>query len=272
MDIIENLKIIETSKEFTKKQKTLAAYILVNHVRLCFLSLSTACKEAKCSEVTFLNFCKKIGYKNFIDLKKDFRKYTESKISVLPNNIKQHSSNVSTNDFYQNIINSELDYLNNLFSSIDVNRFVKIAKKVIDSRYIIVLGHHWSNKMGQYLQSRLSRLKLSVILIDPSDLVNTEYIVNNISKDDFVFFFSFPVYFYGTKEISRLISKKTSKILLITDSDSGPASKYIEEKILCKTHSDIFDNTWIAPLSFIDIITNMVARALNFNKKDIDPS
>lgn len=272
MDIIEDLKMIENSREFTKKQKSLAAYILVNHVRICFLSLSKACEEAKCSEVTFLNFCKKIGYKNFIDLKKDFRKYTESKISILPTNIKQHSCNISTNDFYQSIINSELDYLNNLFEIIDVSKFVKISKKVIKSRYVIVLGHHWSNRMGQYLQSRLSRLKLSVILVDPSDLVNTEYIVNNISKNDFVFFFSFPAYFYGTKEIARLISKKTAKILLITDSDTSPASQYIEEKILCKTHSDIFDNTWIAPLSLVDIITNMIAQALNFNRKYNNPS
>lgn len=267
MDIIEKLRTVKSDNNFTKKQKSLAYYIVENHVRICFLSLAHVCAEAGCSEVTFLNFCKKIGYKNFIDLKKDFRKYTENRITVYSHNIKEYSSSLSADDFYQKVVNSELHYLNELFNIIDAETFINITKTIIRSRYVIILGHDWSNRIGSFLKTRLSALKLATILVDPSDLTNTEYIINNISKSDFIFFFSFPPYFYGTEEIGKHISKKTNNILLVTNADNSPAAPYINEQIICNTHSEIFNNTWIAPLLLIDIITNMTAILLGTDKK-----
>lgn len=267
MDIIEKLRAIKNATNFTQKQKSLACYIVENHVRICFLSLANICKESGCSEVTFLNFCKKLGYKNFMDLKKDFRKYTEHKILAPSHNIKNYCTDLSTNEFYQKVINSELNYLNEFFNSIDADKFITIAETITEARYMVIVGHDWSNKMSLFLKARLSALKLATILVDPSDLIGTEYIINGITKDAFIFFFSFPPYFYGTEEIGKHISKQTDNILLITNSDSSPAAPYIKEKIICNTYSEIFDNTWIAPLSFIDIITNMTAIMLRREKQ-----
>ena len=78
MNVIERINNIE---DFTKKQTEIANFLVNNPGQVCYMSLSKLCEEANCSEVTMLNFCKKIGYKSFIDLKKDFRKYMESRIT-----------------------------------------------------------------------------------------------------------------------------------------------------------------------------------------------
>ena len=264
------LNEIKNDDNYTQKQKSLADYIINNHIRICFLSLSAICDECGCTEVTFLNFCKKIGFDGFTDFKNTFIKYIEEKVNRVSYQTKEYKNPILEEEFYKNILDTEAGYLNSLYDSLNVKNITNIAQNIISSRYVIIFGHDWSYNMGSFLRERLRSLNLSVILINPSDLTNTDYIINSIQKNDYPIMFSFPEYFCATEEVGESLNKKIDNFLLITDKEKSPAAKYTNNKIICKTHSDIFNNTWIAPLSLVNIISNMIAVILKTKKEKIN--
>ncbi|MDU3152749.1 MAG: SIS domain-containing protein [Anaerococcus hydrogenalis] len=266
MELLTLLNKIKGDENYTQKQKSISQYIIDNHIRICFLSLATICEECGCTEVTFLNFCKKIGFNGFTDLKNTLIKYLEEKAKKISYKTKDYNNSVFEEEFYKNILELEASYLNNLYNSIKVDDIISISKNIISSRYIIIFGHDWSYNMGKFLNERLRSLNLSSILVNLNDFIHTDYIINSIDKNDYPIFFSFPKYFSGSEEIGESLAKKSYNFLLITDSKNSPASKYTDNKIICETHSDIFNNSWVSPLSLVNIISNMIAVILKSKK------
>lgn len=266
MKLLTLLNKIKGDENYTQKQKSISQYIIDNHIRICFLSLATICEECGCTEVTFLNFCKKIGFNGFTDLKNTLIKYLEEKAKKISYKTKDYNNSVFEEEFYKNILELEASYLNNLYNSIKVDDIISISKNIISSRYIIIFGHDWSYNMGKFLNERLRSLNLSSILVNLNDFIHTDYIINSIDKNDYPIFFSFPKYFCGSEEIGESLAKKSDNFLLITDSKNSPASKYTDNKIICETHSDIFNNSWVSPLSLVNIISNMIAVILKSKK------
>lgn len=266
MELLTLLNKIKGDENYTQKQKSISQYIIDNHIRICFLSLATICEECGCTEVTFLNFCKKIGFNGFTDLKNTLIKYLEEKAKKISYKTKDYNNSVFEEEFYKNILELEASYLNNLYNSIKVDDIIDISKNIISSRYIIIFGHDWSYNMGKFLNERLRSLNLSSILVNLNDFIHTDYIINSIDKNDYPIFFSFPKYFCGSEEIGESLAKKSDNFLLITDSKNSPASKYTDNKIICETHSDIFNNSWVSPLSLVNIISNMIAVILKSKK------
>ena len=266
MDILKKLNEIEFDDDYTNKQKSIAKFMVNNYIKICFLNLATICEECGCTEVTFLNFCKKIGFDGFADLKNNLRYDIEEKSNIVSYKTNQYTHSILEEEFYKNILKTEIDYINSLYDSIDIQNIISISRKIISSRYVIIIGHDWSYTVGRFLKERLSSLNLSVLLLSPHETSNTEYILNSLDSDDYPIFFSFPEYYYETARIGKSLYNKNIEFLLITDSDNSPASKYTNNKIMCKTHSELFNNTWITPLSLVNIISNMVAVIIK-NKK-----
>ena len=266
MELLTLFNKIKYDENYTQKQKSISQYIIDNHIRICFLSLATICEDCGCTEVTFLNFCKKIGFNGFTDLKNTLIKYLEEKAKKISYKTKDYNNSVFEEEFYKNILELEASYLNNLYNSIKVDDIISISKNIISSRYIIIFGHDWSYNMGKFLNERLRSLNLSSILVNLNDFIHTDYIINSIDKNDYPIFFSFPKYFCGSEEIGESLAKKSDNFLLITDSKNSPASKYTDNKIICETHSDIFNNSWVSPLSLVNIISNMIAVILKSKK------
>ena len=188
LELLDLLNKIKDDDNYTQKQKSLAKYIIDNHIRICFLSLATICEECGCTEVTFLNFCKKIGFDGFTDFKNTFIKYIEENAKKISYKTKDYNNSVLEEEFYKNILESEASYLNNLYNSIEVDDIISISKNIISSRYIIIFGHDWSYNMGKFLNERLRSLNLSSILVNLNDLIHTDYIIKSIDKNDYPIF------------------------------------------------------------------------------------
>ena len=58
-----------------KKRRQISDYILHNLSECCFLPLRKLSDEIGVTEVTMLNYCRSLGYQNFIDFRDDLRNY-----------------------------------------------------------------------------------------------------------------------------------------------------------------------------------------------------
>ena len=78
MDILEHLQ--ELYPTLTKKQKTIADYLIANLEEISYITLAQLSHQTGTSELTLLRFCQKLGCSSFLDLKEQFRDYTQKMI------------------------------------------------------------------------------------------------------------------------------------------------------------------------------------------------
>ena len=70
MDIIERIRA--AYPDLTKKQKSIADYLIANPEDICYITLAQLSQNTSACEVTLLRFCQKMGCASFLELKIEF--------------------------------------------------------------------------------------------------------------------------------------------------------------------------------------------------------
>ena len=81
MDILQRIRDLYPT--LTKKQRGIADYLLENPEDVCYVTLAQLSHQTSSSELTLLRFCKKAGCSSFLELKNEFREYTQHMIRLL---------------------------------------------------------------------------------------------------------------------------------------------------------------------------------------------
>ncbi|MDO5718977.1 MAG: MurR/RpiR family transcriptional regulator [Tissierellia bacterium] len=246
----------------TTTQQKISDYLLNNSTDICYTSLQKLSEDIGCTEVTLLNYCRRLGFENYMGLKKAFRSYIESKlneISTSPQASIISNEKIYSNYYHEDLIKSEKTNLDNFYKSIDTEELDEIISDIINANYIYILGHDASRKLGAFLEMRLDLLNLSPISVDLNDIYKTEFILDQLKKEDLVFYISFPKYYYATEIIASKVANSCGNMVLLTDSQDSPAYDFAKRVLFCPTNTEIFDNSWLSPLACINIITNLLA-------------
>ena len=81
MDVVQKTR--ELYPTLTKKQKTIADFLLESPEDICFITLAQLSQCTNATELTILRFCKKLGYDGFLELKNAFREHTQELVRTL---------------------------------------------------------------------------------------------------------------------------------------------------------------------------------------------
>ncbi|MEG0306804.1 MAG: MurR/RpiR family transcriptional regulator [Clostridium sp.] len=269
MNIIEIIK--NNYEPLTNKQKEVANYLIENPADICYISLATLSKKINCSEVTLLNFCKNIGFSNFIELKKEFRNYNQmlvDQFSVstyhVPAEITDSDSKI---DFLENVCSDELNRIVNFYNQVDLKNISNIANIVINKHVIYLFSHDASKVIASFFKSRLNILNLNVVFVDLSDMKQVEYVIKQITVKDVTIFLSFPNYYYSIASIAENIKQKNCEIILLTNSFECPVAAYTKNILICETQTKIFYNSWILPITTLNLLTSALAMIIEDKSK-----
>lgn len=273
MNIIELLD--NNYNNFTNRQKQIADYLKSNSSDICYMSLNNLSKKVGCSEMTILSFAKKIGFKNFISLKKHFREYNQNLI----NQLSTSSYTVPyDNDLYEDnskikvineICNIELTRIQNFYNNINPNEILEISKMFIDKKMIYIFAHDASIYNAKILDTRLELLNFNTKLVDLKYMKEIEKALSNIDKKDLCIFFAFPNYYYCIENIAINVKDKGAKVLLFTDSYDTQIANISDKSIATDTSTKIFRNSMILPISMIYLLTAALAlETTNSNIQD----
>ena len=229
MDILEHLQKLYPA--LTKKQKTIADYLLANPEEISYITLAQLSHQTGTSELTLLRFCQKLGYSNFLDLKEQFRDYTQKMIKQASSSsffLPERTSGEDTEreQMLHEICNTEAAVFSDFITNINLESVIKASDEIRKSTRIYIFAHDISLVPGKFLQSRLEILYLNSALIDLSDLEVTQKIIQQLTDGDLVIFFSFPRYYFPIGNIAKKAAKSGVPILTITDSDTSPAAAH----------------------------------------------
>ena len=250
--------------DLTKKQHEIFEYIINNPDDVRFLSLKELAKRAGTSEVSVLKVCNKLGFDNFVGLKKAFQNHNKQNLFSIREIEKLASKNpaeveANKKELFKMICIIEERNMTDMINSIEGDLIFKCAQELLKAREVVIFAHNASKTLADYLAHRLNylRLKTHSVKLDDNDIVKTA--LARMNNEDFAVFFSFPPYHYPTVDVVKFVQMKGVKIATITDNLDSPAVSEGGYKFICKTDALFFYNSLSLPMKFVELLTSNMA-------------
>lgn len=262
MDILDRIRGMYP--ELTKKQRGIADYLITNPGDICYITLAQLSQKTASSELTLLRFCQKIGCENFLELKNEFRNYTQKMISQVSASdyfVPDHTSGDSSEKslMLQDICRMESLAATEFFANIDTEYIARVTGAIKNSKRIFIFAHDISKIPGEFLIFRLKLLYLNASLVDLENIADTQQQLEELTEDDMVIFFSFPKYYFPMESIAKKASESGAAILTITDSTASPAAAFSDYLLFCQTATKIFFNTLTLPVALVNLLSSYLA-------------
>lgn len=270
---INNIKYNEKYYLLTKKQREVYDFMVNNYKKVSYMTLKELSKMAETSEVTVLKVCKKLGYGNYIGLKKAFQNFGNQNLSF--REIQQlvdegtHKSKSQKEDLFRIICNYEQQKISDMINDIDVELISKCAKALLESKEVIVFGHNASKTLADYFTHRLNYLRVKAYSVKLGDDSILKSALARIDKQSFAVFFSFPPYHFPTVDLVKFIEMKGSRIITITHDMNSPAISDEGYNFIFNTQSLFFYNGLSIPMKFIELLASSMAIELGQQFEEI---
>lgn len=221
---MKNQKLIELIKnmshEFTNTDKDIADYILRHPEELAKMTtISNFSTASKFSVGSIVRFCKKLGFEGF----------SEFKFFVVNNLL---AVELNDDDSYlDSLVNTYISEIKTMASNLDTESVSKLAKAILESNRVLILGKNSSYVAAQQLQLRLIRNGHTSLVVD-DELTMFNYI-DILDQNDVVVLFS--VGGLASSEYKKIITDfQNSKIplFLITLDDKSELYETAKQKVL----------------------------------------
>lgn len=257
---MEILETIRTQYEtFGKVQRRIADYILEHPDEACFLSLKDFTKQVDATEVTVLNFTKKIGLKNYLELKKELQEYIQRWLA--PNDkIKRAITGITDEaGAYSTVIQNEKNILDETYRFISIEDLKKAVHLLLHAKRIYIGAHGVSRAVAAFLEQRLFFLGMDVYMVNVYDRRGTATILNSASLEDLFFLITLPNYSSEVLSVASWLAAEKRSFIALTDRLTSPLCTGAAVSFACSTNDSIFYNTITAPVSVVNLIASACA-------------
>ena len=262
MDIIRCIRNIYT--DLSKTQRRIADFLLENSNRVAFTTLKSLSKEVNVAEVTILNFCKKIGCNNFMDLKREFRvnvnecSQRSGRLTNILSNIESVDNNLAK------IMESEIRTVEDAISNISIEDIKFATKYIKEADKVYLVSEGISDAVSQFLILRLKYIGINVekFKVDSYHLMNFSMSSKNVNSVFIVT--TLPSYSKKVAKFTKYLKDNKHTVIGLTDNVKSPISKYSDVLFVCDSKSVLFFNTITGLIS----ISNMLVTSLAFESKD----
>lgn len=255
MDIIE--KIGKQYSELSTKQKKIADYLVNSPDEACFLPMKELSHTVGTTEVTLINFCHKIGFDTFLDLKKALQDVVRTKLSPNDKMITAISKSKGEGHLAE-IINLTIHGVYSAVENLKTDDLNKALKIIKNAGRIYLYGYGLSATVSDFLLYRLSLLGLDVVNLF-GELRSISLNLARVSKKDIFIISTFPRYSQTAVSIARKMHAAKNKVIIFTDQPSSPIYPYGDVTFLCDSSSAVFYNSINSAMAILDILTSSLA-------------
>lgn len=245
----------------TRKQKEILDMILSNPEDVCYISLSDLSKRNNVSEVTILRMCKRLGFKNFIELKKAFRIHTERLVkNFMETSYFSLDFPVAQREnkevIMQNILQNARTQSSEFYNAIQPELILTTSRLIFQANTVLICGQGVSSVVAEYFYRRISPLLANVILVHPEDMDNVQASLVKLRPGDHVIAISFPRYYAAMKNIVQYAEYKGANVTAITDNLESPVVTPNSINYLCDTATKVFYNSYSLPIELVNLIAS----------------
>ena len=246
-------RFLDTQTELSSSRQRLLSQILAEADETFYLSSREMGRRYNVDSATIVRTIQAMGYKKFADFAHDLRNHFVTQITPYASMREATQKHRSVADYVNNSIDKDLENLNLLKSSIDVEKVVEIAKQIHGMRRIIIVGIDFAASLATSFAYGLVRLGCDA----EAPMGTTGSLQNKISilteKDLFVAI-SFGKCLRETVEAVERAKRHNVPTLGITDSVKTPIARLCDQYIVASTARASFIDSYVAPVAAINAI------------------
>jgi len=248
-------------QNLTRKQKEILDMLLSNPEDVCYISLKDLSERSNVSEVTILRMCKRLGFKNFIELKKAFRVHTERLVKnfmetsyfSLDLPVAQRENKWAV---MQQILQNARTQSNEFYSTVQTKNILQTARLILQAKTVLICGQGASSVVSEYFYRRISPLISNAVLVHPEDMDNVQASLVKLHPDDHVIAISFPRYYTAMRNIVQYAEYRGANVTAITDNLESPVVTPNSINYLCDTATEVFYNSYSLPIELVNLIAS----------------
>jgi RpiR family murPQ operon transcriptional repressor len=267
------LKIQKKYESFNSSQRKIADYI-INHIDICgFITLRQLAKASKTTEVTVINFARKLGFTGFADMKSAIQLDVAQQIS--PNaKIEESISHVrELTKLDQEVIDSEISALNTTYSALNREQLLKTTALIHQAKRVYLIAYDYAATLSSAFEERFVRIGIDVINLGGMDISNVLYRLALSTPDDLLVLFSYKPYTQSSIDLVKYLrAEYSAKVICFSDNETAPMAHHADSIFLSPTAHLIFTNSMTAPFSLITLLASLYISKYKddyriFNKK-----
>lgn len=256
-------RIREAYPGLSRSQKRIADYLLQFPDKACFLSLKSLSEQVQTTEVTVMNFARRVGYDSFISLKKDLQAYISNRLSPTQKVSEAFSDNwLDVGSVAARVYEMDLQAIKKTFDCITQSQVDQAVELLKSAGRIHLAAQRISQVVADFIFFRLQSLGCDIrkFGLEDEEMIATQML--SVKPGDVFVLIGFPRYSKRLLFLGELLHYNGNRIISITDRMASPVAKYAEVSFACANETLVFYNSLAAPLLLANILVSSFAVAV----------
>lgn len=272
---MENIFAEEFCKvKLTKSQKKIAQYCMDNQFQVCQKTLHEFAEEAGVSEVSVLNFVRKLGYDGFSEFKAEIysrmmecvnhqEPYSRALEERLRSNRQERTQDTLLEDYLKIAVgNVESSLLQNKQKS-----FEDIVNWFLHAPRIYVVGMRSLNGVAERLFYGLNYLLDGVAFVH-GDPYNLFQLISSAERESVLYLICLPRFCHSDVEICKMAKERGMKLVLLSDTPLSPLAVYADYLLTAEIKSISFFNSMAGLNAIHEYLCAMIAERIGDKASD----
>ena len=256
-DILSVLKSKEPS--FSKGQKRIAEYILVNYDKAAYLTASRLSGIVGVSESTVVRFANELGFDGYPEFQHSLKALIRTRLTSFQR-MEVTNQIIGEGDVLEKVLTSDADRIRRTLESIDRESFEEAVEKIINANAIYILGVRSSSSLAGFLNHSFRMVFDNVKLLQTTSGSEMFEQLMPIKANDVLVAISFPRYSKRVINAVEFARTKDADVVAITDSINSPIAEQASQLLIAQSDTNSFVDSLVAPLSVINALIVAVAR------------
>ncbi len=233
-DVFERIR----TQPLAGKKRLVAKYVLDNFVEASFLTAAQLAERVGVSEPTVIRLAYDLGFQGFPALKDALQEQVQVQLTTVQR--LRRGRRIGTQSPGMQSLVAEAKNVDSLVHSIDVRELGRIAKRLVTSDKVIIVGYKMSSILALYLHMALKKsIDHAVVVTEAAGLFQEELVF--AGPESVVVGIAFPRYTAAVVRDFRQARDRGIRTVAVTDSELSPLVQYADHCLLvpCKAVSYI---------------------------------
>lgn len=252
--------------KFTKNQQRIAKYFSEHAYDIVRMSLTETASAAGVSEVTLLNFVRKLGYKGFVDfrdsvvdrLEKNASTVTSMENSNLSKRMSKNLENREDRSLLENHTFSIISAAENSLLQNSSEAYRNAADLIMNSSRIFITGSRSMLGIAERYGRGLSYLIDNVYILR-EDVNAIVRMMAKAETNDVLVLVCYSRFYKSDVAVCKAARNAGMKIILITDTSVSPLTQFADVLLVADSRSVSFYNSTIGAVAIFEYLIAMIA-------------
>ncbi|MCL2565105.1 MAG: MurR/RpiR family transcriptional regulator [Defluviitaleaceae bacterium] len=247
----------------SNKQKKIADYLLEHDDEMGFKTLKNISSEVGVTEVTVINFCRALGFSNYMEMKLLYRNEVTERYSPTKKIFSSFFEDGEFSRLLPEVIEKQVQNHTRTLYRLDEESILKTVKLIGEARKVYIFCRGSTVSISSFFKCRLDSLAIDSEIVDIS-LLDNRFFMNSMrfTKNDVYIFMTYPVYSKVLLKFGEHFKTKGYNVVALTDKTDSPIAKYADICFFTDNDSYVFFNSFQSLVSVIEVIAILLHNSL----------